>query len=260
MATVDLSVSCGIATLTFDNPGRKNAITREMATMVIDHCAAIERDGSIGAAIIRAEGDYFCSGADTRDLAAASHNPAAPESVAGISAVYDVFGRIGSLPVPTVAVVVGGAVGAGLNLAMAADVLLTTDEAVFDSGFLARGIHPGGGHIGLLGRSVGRPAAAAMVLLGQPVTGRRLCELGWALRCAPREDLDRLARELVAAAAQDPALARRIKASLQLALGTAVSWAQGLEIERGAQMWSMARKGAEAWGRGPLDPRGRGTT
>lgn len=252
MATVDLTVSAGIATLTFNNPERRNAITQAMADQVIEHCDAIEVDLTVGAVIVRAVGDYFCSGADTRSLAAASRNPAAPESVAMISKVYEVFGRIGSLSVPTLAVVVGGAVGAGMNLAMATDVLLTTDDAVFDSGFLARRIHPGGGHIGLLGRSVGRPAAAAMALLGQPLTGRRAYELGWAMQCAPREDLDRLAIELVGLAAQDPALARRIKASLQLELGTAVSWAQALEIERGAQMWSMARKGEEAWsGRGP---------
>lgn len=252
MATVDLAVSAGIATLTFDNPGRKNAITQEMAAQAVEHCAAIELDLSIGAVVVRGVGDYFCSGADTRSLAAASRNPAAPESVAAISSVYDVFGRIGSLPVPTVAVVVGGAVGAGMNLAMAADVLLTTGDAVFDSGFLARRIHPGGGHISLLERSVGRPAAAAMVLLGQPLTGRRVHELGWAFACAPREDLDRLALELVGTAAQDPVLARRIKASFALELDTAASWAQALEIERGAQMWSMARKGEEAWsGRGP---------
>ncbi|MCX6398382.1 MAG: enoyl-CoA hydratase-related protein [Propionibacteriales bacterium] len=247
MAIVDLTVSAGVATLTFDNPGRKNAITQEMAAQVVGHCAAIESDASVGAVIVQAAGDYFCSGADTRSLAAASRNPAAPESVTTISNVYDVFGRIGSLPVPTVAVVVGGAVGAGMNLALAADVLLTTEDALFDSGFLARRIHPGGGHIGLLGRSVGRPAAAAMVLFGQPLTGRRMYELGWALQCAPRENLAGLARELVSMAAKDPELARRIKASLQLELGTSVTWAQALEIERGAQMWSMARKGEAAW-------------
>ncbi|MBM0126195.1 enoyl-CoA hydratase-related protein [Pimelobacter simplex] len=253
MATVDLAVSAGIATLTFNNPDRKNAITQEMAGQAVDHCAAITEDASIGAVIVRGEGDYFCSGADTRSLAAASRNPAAPEAVATISRVYEVFGQIECLPVPTVAVVTGGVVGAGMNLAMAADVLLTTEDAIFDSGFLERRIHPGGGHIGLLGRSVGRPAAAAMVLLGQPLTGRRIHELGWAHECAPRDDLDRIARELVATAAQDPALVRRIKASLQLELGATVSWAQSLEIERGAQMWSMARKGEEAWsGRGPI--------
>ncbi len=256
MATVQLAVSAGTATLTFDNPGRKNAITQEMAAQAIEHCAAIEQDLSVGAVIVRAEGDYFCSGADTRSLAAASGNPAAPDSVATISNVYDVFGRIGALPVPTVAVVVGGAVGAGMNLAAATDVLLTTEDAVFDSGFLARRIHPGGGHIGLLGRSLGRPTAAAMVLFGRPLTGRRAQELGWAFACAPREELDALAGELVSVAAEDPVLARRIKASLQLELGTAISWAQAVEIERGAQMWSMARKGEEAWsGRGPAASR-----
>ena len=155
----------------FDNPGRKNAIIQEMATQAVAHCAAVTADNSIGAVIVRGEGDYFCSGADTRDLATASRNPASSESVETVSNVYRVFAQIGALPVPTASVALGGAVGAGMNLALATDVMLTTSDAVFDSGFMARRIHPGGGHINLLGRSVGRPTAAGMVLFGEPLTG-----------------------------------------------------------------------------------------
>lgn len=50
--------------------------------------------------------------------------------------------------------------GAGLNLAMATDLMLVTPDALLDSVFLARGIHPGGGHLALLGRSLGRQQAA----------------------------------------------------------------------------------------------------
>lgn len=251
MASVNLSMSGGVATLSFDNPTRKNAITQDMARQVADHCAVVEADRSLGAVIVRAEGDYFCSGADTRNLATASRNPASSEAVATTSNVYSVFTRIAALPVPTVSVVAGGVVGAGMNLAMATDVMVTTAETVFDSGFLARGIHPGGGHLALLGRNVGRPVTAGMALFGRPLTGRRMYELGWALECAPRERLDELAVELVAKAAADPELARRIKASLQLEVGAAgISVCQAVEIERGAQMWSLGRKGEEAWSTG----------
>lgn len=252
MPNVHLAVRDGVATLTLDNPRRRNAITAEMAAQAVAHCDVIEQDSSVGAAIVRAEGAYFCSGADTSVLAEVSRDPASPDAVSAISRIYDVFGRIAALPVPTVSVVPGGAVGAGMNLAMATDVMLTSDDAVFDSGFLARGIHPGGGHISLLGRSLGRPAAAAMVLLGQPLTGRDVHERGWALQTAPPDQLDERARAVVAIAAGDPALARRAKASLRLELGGTLGWEQALEIERGAQMWSMARKGERAWGsRGP---------
>lgn len=251
MPDVSIAVADGVATLALGNPRHRNAITQEMAEQLLAHCARVERDGSIGVVVIRAEGEYFCSGADTRDLASASRNPASTEAVTAISNVYRVFERIERLPVPTVSVVVGGAVGAGMNLAMATDTMLTTPDAVFDSGFLARRIHPGGGHINLLGRSLGRPTAAAMALFGHPLTGARVHELGWALACVPVEELGGVVEELVAKAGADPALARRIKSSTRLELGPpAASWDQALEIERGAQMWSMGRKGEAAWGGG----------
>lgn len=252
MVSVTLELEGGVATLTFDNPARKNAITQEMAEQAVEHCATIGDDQSVGAVIVQGAGDYFCSGADTRNLAAASRNPTSPEAVETTSRVYRVFEAVADLPVPSVSVVVGGVVGAGMNLAMATDVMLTTTDAVFDSGFLARRIHPGGGHIGLLGRSVGRPTAAAMIALGQALSGQRMYELGWALRCAPREDLALIARQLVEQAAGDPALARRIKASLRLELGPpAISVSQAVELERGAQMWSLGRKGEDAWANKP---------
>ena len=73
-------------------------------------------------------------------------------------------------------------------------------------------------------------------------------ELGWALCCAGSEQLDAIALALASKAARGPVLARRIKSSVQLELGPpAISWEQSLEVERGAQMWSMGRKGDEAW-------------
>ena len=59
----------GVARLTLNNPARKNAITRDMVRIIVQFCDRVESDETIGAAIIDARGGYFCSGADTRDLA-----------------------------------------------------------------------------------------------------------------------------------------------------------------------------------------------
>ena len=123
---VRTSVTDGVARLTLDNPRRKNAISLAMAAAIDEFCDWVTDDPTIGAVVVDAAGQYFCSGADTRDLASSSSDPASPEAVSRTSAVYGAFVRVGSLPVPTISVVVGGAVGAGLNLALATDVLLTT--------------------------------------------------------------------------------------------------------------------------------------
>ena len=243
----------GVATLTLNNPRRKNAINLEMAALIDDFCRRIDSDTGIGAVVVRATGEYFCSGADTRDLAASSSDPASPEAVRRTSAVYGAFVRVGSLPVPTISRVVGGAVGAGLNLAMATDLMLVTPQARLDSGFLARGIHPGGGHLALLGRAVGWSDTIALAACGGALTGTEAVARGLAYRAAEESELDARIGELTAPAAADPELTRRIMSSARLELGPpAVSWSSALEIERGVQMWSMSRKGQASWSsRGP---------
>jgi enoyl-CoA hydratase len=204
---------------------------------------------------VDATGDYFCSGADTRDLAASSANPASSEAIARTSAVYSAFHRVGSLPVPTVAIVTGGAVGAGVNLALASDVLLVTPQAILDSGFVARGIHPGGGHFSLLGRSISRQQAIAFGVLGNAVSGEQAVRLGLAWKACPRQTIWDEAAQLVRLAARDPMLSRRVKKSAVLELDDpAVSWGAAIELERGVQMWSLGRKGKAGWQRKPGKP------
>jgi enoyl-CoA hydratase len=70
---------------------------------------------------------------------------------------------------PTIAAVGGAAVGAGLNLALAADVRLAGPRAKFIPRFLELGLHPGGGMTWMLQRAVGVQLARAMTLFGQPL-------------------------------------------------------------------------------------------
>jgi enoyl-CoA hydratase len=252
---VDISVGNGVARLTLVNPTRKGAITLPMTESIYDFCAMVEADQSIGAVIVDAAGNYFCSGADTRDLAASSQDPASPEAVARTSAVYGCFVSIGTLPVPTVSLVDGGAVGAGMNLALATDLMIVTPDAVLDSGFLARGIHPGGGHLRLLGRSLGYQQAIAMAAFGAALTGSDAVELGLAWRTAAKEDLLAVAQQLCSLPAADADLARRIKLSARTVLeNPSLSWTGAVEIERGVQMWSLGRKGSAAWAHKPARP------
>jgi len=252
---VTVSREDGVARLTLSNPRRKNAITLEMGAAIEAFCDQVAADETIGAVLVTGAGGYFSSGADTRLLAASSSDPASPEAVASVSALYRSFTRISSLPVPTVSLVEGGAIGAGMNLALSTDLLLVAPQAVLDSGFLTRGIHPGGGHMALLGRRVGYQQATAMALLGRPLSGTEAVECGLAYAAHPAGELLLAATKLVALAAADPQLTRKIKHSLMLELGDGpVSLPAAVEIERGAQMWSLARKGSAGWDHRPRRP------
>jgi enoyl-CoA hydratase len=240
---IRLEARDGVALLTLDAPARRNALTVEMAHALIDACEEIDRDPTVGAVVVRGEGAYFCAGGDRATLAQAGEDPAAPETYDGMSAIYRSFARVGELEPPTVAAIRGGAVGAGLNLALATDVRVVADDAVCLSGFLPIGLHPGGGHTALLGRLGSREAAAALTLFGQRVTGQQLVDRGLAWAAVPAGEVDDVALELARTPGADPELARRTARSLRATLGPpAIPWNTALELERAAQMWSMRRK------------------
>ena len=243
MPEVKLELRDGVAVLTLDAPDRRNALTVAMAHELIETCEAIDADDTVGAVVVCGEGAYFCAGGDRATLAAAGDDPAEPVTFAGLSAIYGSFARVGRLEAPTVAAVRGGAVGAGLNLALATDLRVVAEDAVLLSGFLPIGLHPGGGHTVLLGRLGSREAASALALFGERLTGSELAARGLAWRALPSDEVEAAAFGLARVPAADPELARRTAQSLRATLGPpALPWSAALELERASQMWSMRRR------------------
>ncbi|WP_328809969.1 enoyl-CoA hydratase/isomerase family protein [Rhodococcus sp. NBC_00294] len=247
-SSVNVSIADGAAEITIANPGARNAIDATMARDLVDACDRIDADASVGVAIVRGDDGYFCSGGSRSELAAISSAPVSDEGVALIQTIYDAFLRVGRLRVPTIAAIRGGAVGAGVNLAMATDVRIISCTARFTSGFVNIGIHPGGGHYTLLGRSANPEAATALGVLGDSVDGARAVELGLAYLAVADESVEPEAWRLTETSRRDPALARAAIASLRAEVhAPGVSWDAAVAMERGVQAWSFARKGAARW-------------
>ena len=232
-----------VAVLTLNAPQRRNSLTELMAGDLLDACAEIDGDPSIGAVVVRGAGGYFCSGGDRATLASVGASPARDEAFRVLGRIYDSFRRVGSLLPPTIAAIEGGAVGAGLNLAMATDLRLVAIDARLMSGFMPIGLHPGGGHVTLVGRAGGREVTNAMVLFGESLTGLDCVNHGLAWEALPGDKVFERALELAARAAADSDLSRRVARSTRLELGPPVlAWDAALELERASQMWSMQRK------------------
>jgi enoyl-CoA hydratase len=243
MAAVEYDVEGHVATITLNDPTRRNALDVESASHVIELCEAISKDSSIGAVVVRGAGGTFCSGAARDLLARAGEDPAEEERYDSVGLVYEAFVRIGELPVPTIAAVRGAAVGAGVNLMLATDLRIVAQDARIITGFLKIGIHPGGGHFTLLGQLVGRESATAMGLFGEEISGSRAHELQIAWEALPSEEVEARAAELAHRISADPTLARRAVTSMRTQLAPpGTTWAAGLAIERPAQMWSLRRR------------------
>ncbi|MBX6390896.1 MAG: enoyl-CoA hydratase/isomerase family protein [Frankia sp.] len=223
----------GYAELTLNDPDHRNVLTIEMTNALGDAVAAALA-AEAGAIVLAAAPPVFCSGGNIDDLISPR---------ASLREIYRGMLAIADAPVPTIAAVGGAAVGAGVNLPLACDVIIASRSAVFDPRFLDVGIHPGGGHLWRLANRVGAQGAAALSLCGDRLTGEEAVAAGLAWRCVPDDELRDTARRLARrAAGRQRDLVIRTKETLRASLPL-TSAAEAIELELAAQEWSMKRPG-----------------
>ncbi len=242
---LDLRVADGTAWVTLDGPETKNALDAGAADALTSACDEIDQDASVGVVVITGSGSTFCSGADTSVLKAL-RSESADRIYEGLDKLYEAFRRVGQLTVPTIAVVNGAAVGAGVNLALATDLRLFAAGARLISGFSTIGLHPGGGHLHLLARAGGRGIAAAAGVFAQVVDADAALRTGVAWAVVAPEQLRETVEKISAHLALDPALARALAATLRRTATDEAAWERSIEIERARQMWSLTRAPREA--------------
>ena len=228
---VDVDTDRRVATLTLDEPDRRNSLTLPMVREIVAAVDALEARDDVGALIVTGAGSAFCAGADLSHLGTSREE--------GLRDIYEGFLRIGRSTLPTVAAVNGAAVGAGMNLALCCDVRVAAVRARFDTRFLQLGLHPGGGHTWMLQRIVGPQTARAMVLFGEVLNGEDAERAGLVWRCVADDQLLGWAVELAGrAAAAPPELAKRVKATLT-AVAAVDEHAEAVDVELEAQVWSL---------------------
>ncbi|MDZ7887392.1 MAG: enoyl-CoA hydratase [Mycobacterium sp.] len=183
-----------VALITLNNPDRRNALDDAMAAMLASAVERAQCDEGVHAVVVSGAGKAFCAGADLGVLGAATEE--------GLRRIYAGFMSVARCPLPTIAAVGGPAVGAGLNLALAADVRIAGPTASFDARFQRLGVHPGGGASWLLQRAIGPPAARAALLFGVAFDAEAAVRAGLALAVA--DDPVKAACELAAGPAAAP--------------------------------------------------------
>jgi enoyl-CoA hydratase len=226
---VEFDVVDGVGTVVLADPAHRNALSKRLSDELARAVASV-LDGGARALVLRAEPPVFCSGGSLDSLLNPRHT---------LAEMYAGYLALAAAPVPTIAEVAGPAIGAGVNLPLACDVILAGESARFDPRFLDVGIHPGGGHLARLARRIGEQGAAALVLCGDVLTGREAQEHGLAWRCVPDAELTetalRFARRV---ASRSPELVRRTKQTLRDTAHLA-DLADAARIELAAQHWSV---------------------
>jgi 3-hydroxyacyl-CoA dehydrogenase/enoyl-CoA hydratase/3-hydroxybutyryl-CoA epimerase len=189
-----------LAWLTLDQQGASaNTLGSEVMRQLDERLAEVERARPRALVIRSAKGNGFIAGADISEFAGLSDLEQAYRLVRTGQQVFD---RLESLPMPTVAAIHGFALGGGLELALACDYRIGADDGRLSLGFpeVMLGIHPGFGGTVRAPRLIGVPAALDLILTGKSLRGEAAHRLGLIDKLVPRAGLDAAAREIALAA------------------------------------------------------------
>jgi 2-(1,2-epoxy-1,2-dihydrophenyl)acetyl-CoA isomerase len=226
-----VSLEGGVKRITFNNPMRRNSVDFETMLRFTETIKESFEDGT-RVVVITGAGDSFCAGAD---LQAAFSGAAARDVTTDIREVVNpgVMAMRG-LPKPIIARVHGHAAGIGCNYALAADIIIASDQAFFSQAFIKIGLMPDGGGTYFLPRLVGYNKAFELMALGDPVPAQQAFEMGMLNRVVPVGELDSTVDALTRRLADAPAIPlAKIKAGL--ANGLQSDLASALEFEAAGQ-------------------------
>jgi 2-(1,2-epoxy-1,2-dihydrophenyl)acetyl-CoA isomerase len=223
-----VSLQDGIKRITFNRPDRRNSVDGDTVRLLRDAIQQSANDGT-RVVILTGAGDSFCAGAD---LAATGASDIANYDVTRAirEGVNPTILAMRGLPVPVIARVHGHAVGVGCNYALACDIIVASDQALFGQVFIKIGLMPDGGSTFFLPRLVGYHKAFELMATGEIITAQDAHQLGIINRVVPFSELDATVDALAARLAKSPSVAiGRIKAGLNR--GAQKDLAAALEFE-----------------------------
>lgn len=207
-----------VATITLNRPGRKNAFTLDMVPAWAESLRTAEADPAVRVVVLKGSGGAFCSGVDLQVFDEYGSTPLAKKTLL-TDHVHQVAHAASDLSKPYVAAVSGVAVGAGMDMALMADIRIAGESARFSEGYVRMGLVPGDGGCHYLPRIVGIANALQLLCTGEFIDAQRASSIGLVSRVVPDDDLDAEVGSLAALlASQPPRAVQTIKRAMYAGL------------------------------------------
>jgi len=230
-----------VALITLNRPGRMNAVNGEMITELLQVIEEALDDREPRVLILTGAGPAFCSGADLKDDE--EQYPLLeekdPETIRQNTRrqIQRVTLGLQALEIPTIAMVNGAAMGAGMDWSLACDLRIGSDKARFRLG-TGVGLLHGTGGTWLLPRVVGLPKALEIFFTGRILEANEAEKIGLLNMVVPASDLEAKTMELAEQIARGPSLQIRLH-KLQIHRGLSMDLATALEFAATALPFSM---------------------
>jgi len=234
--TVRFEVHDRIGLLTLNRPDKLNALIPEMAEGFMEALAKSAEPG-IKALVVRGNGRAFCAGGDIGWMLKGLQEGRIEEMKVLLTLGAKVSHGLKTLPKPVIAVIQGPAAGAGMSLALSADIRIATPDAAFSMAFVKIGLHPDWGGSVMLNMLVNPAIALELMFNGEAIDAKRAYDLGLVNQIVDGEVLEDVLRFMSVRLSHGPgeAFARIKQSSLRNAGHTSESLLALLE-EEGRQM------------------------
>lgn len=204
-----------IVTLIMNRADRLNALDNDLSTALNEAISRIAGDSTVNVLVLTGAGRAFCAGGDLAVIgqgrARGDVKELGPILRSGMQAVL----KIRTMPQPVIAAVNGPAAGAGMNLALAADIRVAVEEAVFGQNFAKVGLFPDYGGTYFLPRLVGPAKAAELFYTGDMIDAKKALALGIVNHTFPADRFPVEVQSLAAKIAAGPQIViRAVKRTL----------------------------------------------
>lgn len=187
--TIQYAVADGVVTITLNRPEARNALNRAMCEELITAASAIAADADLRLVLVRGAGPVFCAGADLKERPGMSVDEVRNRRLRGLAA----YNAIEALPIPTIAVVHGAAIGSGTEIAASCDFIIATPQATFATPEAMWGTV---GATQRLPRVLGKRLAKDLMFTGRKLTAEDARVAGFVTRIVAPDALDAALVEL----------------------------------------------------------------
>jgi len=226
-STIRFAAADHVATVTLDRPDVHNAMNNTMREELLDVFVRLAKDDDVRVILVTGAGERaFSAGADIREFV----EPLVPTSFRESRKRIDFRQVMDRCPQPIIAAIRGYAFGGGLELALACDMRVASDDAQLGLIEINLAIIPGGGGTQRLPRLVGRGKALEMILTGARISAAEALRIGLVERVVPAADLAASAATLARTIAEKAPIALRY-AKEAVVGGLALPLADGLRLE-----------------------------
>ena len=201
-----VTFDAGVATVRLNDPASLNALSASFASELRDVVVELSESSDVRCLVLTGTGPGFCAGGDVQSFYDNRNDPH-DTMQATLDGLHSAVEKLLDAPFPTVAAINGVVAGAGMGVAVATDLAIAVDSAVFTMAYTGIGVSPDGSSTYFLPRSVGTRRAMEMVLLNPRLDAAEAVRVGLINQAVPEAEFEATVAKTASRLAAGPTLA-----------------------------------------------------